>query len=59
MTETEIQALMQIISRAPMSQAENLWVGALMGRLILRARAAAAALQAAEEERTPQPDKAG
>lgn len=33
MTEQEFQALLTIISRAPLSQAEALWLNALLARL--------------------------
>ncbi len=47
MTEQEIQALIQIINRAPMTQGETLWVTQILNRELQRARAAAEAIKEA------------
>lgn len=40
MTEQEIQALVELLNRTPMTQAERLWVQALIQREVEQARAA-------------------
>lgn len=42
MTEQEIQALVELLNRAPMTQAERLWLQALIQREVEQARARAA-----------------
>ena len=49
MTEREINALAQLLARCPMTQAEALWVAALIERERLRARAEAEVAQAREQ----------
>lgn len=36
MTEQEAQALVQILSRVPLTQAESLWLNALIERLVIK-----------------------
>ena len=40
MTEQEIQALVEILNRAPVTQAERLWLQALIQRVLEQARKA-------------------